>query len=314
MSYINKSFTSNLDGTTVKIVNEIDSNIMQLDNGNRVSIARLKDPSFWTENIDPSSFFNRDTTVYENFVNTIKSIPDSQIKESRETGAVIKESGIYDRVPKDYINENHLGTTNDIDVPVYNQDPEEEKKELLKKYVGNSNAQAVAAQAAKMREFLNEDEIDVKLPPPVQVQVERSEEGEVTQIVVNDVEHHQVTRQYIQQENPNTQMFKGIKRNTDFKVKLEINNKIPRTDFISMWEDSYEASMIEYLAQEFTNSLLSDPNLIKEQITEQLRELVYGKQEKPKVIAKPAKKAAAKKATKVEAKVTKDIKTKKESA
>src|ERR1035437_8836939 len=166
MSYVNKSFTSNLDGSTVKIIKEIDPIIMQLDNGNRVSITRLKDPTFWTENIDPSQFFERDSKIYESFVNTIKATPDS-MKESRE-GTIIKESGVYgDKTPASYKN-----TPEDINVPVYNQDPEEEKRALLKKYTGNSNAQAVVAQAEKMREYLDEDEIHVRLPPPVQVKEE----------------------------------------------------------------------------------------------------------------------------------------------
>lgn len=280
MSYIDKSYTSNVDGSTVTVVDEIDSTIVELDNGNRISVARLNDSTYWTENINPESFFTRDSAMYNNFIKTIQSIPDQQINESVQS---IDVSVNRDRF-----------AVNDDKVPVYSVDPEEEKRELLQKYTGNSNAQAVSAQAETLRKYLDEDEISIKLPPPVRY--EEQTDGPVTKISVDEpAVEYKDTRPVI--ENTNNSMFKGIKRNTEFKVKLELNNKIPRTDFISMWEDSYEASIIEHLADEFTTNLLSNPNLIRDQIIEQLKEVVYGKP-KPKVEKPKAKVEKAKVETK----------------
>ncbi len=285
MSYIDKSYTSNIDGSTVTVTGEVDSTIVELDNGNRISVARLNDQTYWTENINPESFFNRDSTMYNNFIKTIQSIPDQQINESVQSIDVSSR----DRF-----------ATSDEKVPVYSVDPEEERRELLQKYTGNSNAQAVTAQAETLRKFLDEDEINIKLPPPVRY--EEQTDGPVTKISVDEpaVEYKDI-RPTMENTNTNNSMFKGIKRNTDFKVKLELNNKIPRTDFISMWEDSYEASIIEHLADEFTANLLSNPNLIRDQIIEQLKEVVYGKP-KPKVEKAKVEKAKAEVKTKKPAK------------
>ncbi len=308
---VNKTFTSNTDGSTVRIVEQIDNDIVALDNGQRVSLKRLTDSTYYTENVDPSSFFNRDASVYNSFINTIKSIPDSHIKDSDGQTKII-ESGIYtDKAPTNTYGQEFYG--NKETVPVYHDDPEEEKKQLLSKYNGNGNANAVMSQAEKFKDLLDED-VQVRIPAPIVNDSSDVNDGPVTRIMVENVEQEEVSREYQQpkqqpvQQNPQTQMFKGIKRNTDFKVKLELDNKIPRPDFISMWEDSYEASIIEFLADEFTNTLLSNPSLIKDQIITQLRLAVYGKEPK-KEVAKAPKKAPVKKVkAKVENQMTKTAK------
>jgi hypothetical protein len=75
--------------------------------------------------------------------------------------------------------------------------------------------------------------------------------------------------------DPIISMFKNVKRNTDFNISLEVNHKIPRLDFIEMMEDSYNTSIIEFLAEEFTNEILINPALIKNKISEEIRSLVY---------------------------------------
>jgi division protein CdvB (Snf7/Vps24/ESCRT-III family) len=71
-------------------------------------------------------------------------------------------------------------------------------------------------------------------------------------------------------------MFKRAKRNTDFSVDIEVVNKLPRLDFIEMMEDSYDVSMIDYLADEFTNKIIQDPSIIRNKIKDKINELVYG--------------------------------------
>ena len=71
-------------------------------------------------------------------------------------------------------------------------------------------------------------------------------------------------------------MFKNVKRSKDLSISLEINNKIPRPDFIEMMEDSYNTSIIDFLASEFTDNLLKNPQIIEDMIKEKIKELVYG--------------------------------------
>ena len=93
--------------------------------------------------------------------------------------------------------------------------------------------------------------------------------------------------------DPIVQMFRNAKRNTDFKISFTVNNKIPRLDFIEMMEDSYNTSIIDFLAEEFTNELLLNPELIKNKIKDQISSMVYKttqlKKEDP-VIKKPTRK------------------------
>jgi len=98
---------------------------------------------------------------------------------------------------------------------------------------------------------------------------------------------------------------------------LDISEKIPRLDFLEMMEDSYEVSIIDYLASEFTKKLLTDPTLLKDKIANEIRSLIENKdklkknpkvEEKvedilPKTVKQPVKRAPAKrKITKVEEK------------
>ena len=76
--------------------------------------------------------------------------------------------------------------------------------------------------------------------------------------------------------DPIVTMFKGVKRNVKFDINIEISDKIPRLDFIEMMEDSYEISLIDFLADEFTNKILDNPNIIKDTIIEKIKLLVYG--------------------------------------
>ena len=97
-------------------------------------------------------------------------------------------------------------------------------------------------------------------------------------------------------EDPIYTMFRGVKRSVEFSLDLKLENKIPRLDFIEMMEDSYEKSIIDFLAEEFTKELLKDPKSLKERIKEKIKEMVYSKTATKKPAAKRpvTKKPAAK--------------------
>ena len=77
-------------------------------------------------------------------------------------------------------------------------------------------------------------------------------------------------------EDPIITMFRKSKRNVEFKINVEVSDKIPRLDFIEMMEDSYEILMIDFLADEFTNKVLQDPSIIRNKIKDKIKQLVYG--------------------------------------
>ena len=84
-------------------------------------------------------------------------------------------------------------------------------------------------------------------------------------------------------------MFKNVKRNREFNISIDIQNKIPRPDFIEMMEDSYNTSIIEFLADEFTNNILNNPSIIKNKIIDEIRRIVYKEErteEKDEIVIK----------------------------
>ena len=107
------------------------------------------------------------------------------------------------------------------------------------------------------------------------------ESEEVQQVQVNRNPVQQPVSQPYQQpvqvvEDPIITMFKNVKRSKDFSISLEIKNKIPRLDFIEMMEDSYNTSIIDFLATEFTDNLLRNPQIIEDMIKQKIKEVVYG--------------------------------------
>mgnify|MGYP003344006244 CR=1 FL=1 len=91
------------------------------------------------------------------------------------------------------------------------------------------------------------------------------------------------TVQRVNYEDPIITMFRNAKRNVDFSVQLKVQGKIPRLDFIEMMEDSYEISMIEFLADEFTNDLLKNPSKLKMMVIQEIKNKVYTNTKKTEV-------------------------------
>ncbi len=298
MNLANKSFKNNQTGEVVKVLDSFD-NIAILESKEKVAVNRLLDPSYFTEQIDPTNFFNNQG-AYNSLAEKIKSIPTENIKDDPSSGVanVVMVDGVGVKLPS--ANES----------AVILSDPEQEKLELARKYGASiDNQSSVQNQNAAFAKILGEGSED-ELP---KVQPRK------TEVVVNDVQHVEVNREYIQPsqriEDPIISMFRGVKRNVNFKMNIEISNKIPRLDFIEMMEDSYEVSIIDYLAEEFTQNLLNDPSQIKEIIKDRIKKVVYGTntpviETKPEVETTkaevkpkaPAKKAAKKVAKKEESK------------
>ena len=147
---------------------------------------------------------------------------------------------------------------------VIEYDPEDEKRALEKKakemYSTNSNA--AISQIEKFKNLIDEDEM-----------------GELSTNTVVTNEPIKSQPNPIRQ-HPMITMFKNIKKNTDFKISIDIDNKIPRPDFIEMMEDSYEVSIIDYLAKEFTKNIISDTSMIENKIKDAIKNIVYKKEEK----------------------------------
>jgi hypothetical protein len=250
MSIANKVFRNNKTGESIRVIDSFE-NIAILENKQKIDVRTLMDQNQYTEQIDPASFFNNQN-AYNSLVDKIKSMPMDNIKDDTED--------LVSRIGGDL-----QPTTNESAIIMTNE--EDEKAELARKYGATiDNGDAVNRQQAAFDRLLNTDQ-----------------EETVTRVEVNNTPQTNVSTEYIQPpvqrvevEDPIITMFKRTKRNVNFNVSVDISDKIPRLDFIEMMEDSYEISMIDFLADEFTEKILRDPSIIRDTIKDKIKQLVYG--------------------------------------
>jgi hypothetical protein len=293
MNLANKQFKNLKTNEIIKVIDSFE-NIAILEGKGKENVANLLNPNLYTEYIDPSSFFNNQN-AYNSLFDKIKNIPTEHIKDEPGKSEVVING-----------DNNFIPATSESAVVMY--DPEEEKSELMRKYNIKSEPDntSIQKQNEAFDKLLNPEKDTTKIEKTINTEIRQP----IQQIVVDD---------------PITAMFRNVKRNVDFSMNIEINNKIPRIDFIEMMEDSYEISIIDFLAEEFTNNLLKNPKMIKDMISSKIKQIVYGgneisrniEQEEIVVEKEEVKKRIIKNTTPTQDKKIKDIKiprkTKKES-
>jgi hypothetical protein len=292
MNLNNKTFKDNRTGEVLKVIDSFE-NIAILENKTKIDTRRLMDPNHFTEQVDPASFFNTQN-AYDSLFEKIKTIPADRIPD--ENGEIS---------PRVSVDNNYTPPVEDDSAIIYGS-IDDEKEELARKYgVSLDSNQSVARQNEAFAKILEDSpELDdlpavpapkqaVSNEPPVQ-RVEINRDNGTVAVNGQDAEPIYTKTK----EDPIYTMFRGVKRSVEFSLDLKLENKIPRLDFIEMMEDSYEKSIIDFLAEEFTKELLKDPKSLKERIKEKIKEMVYSKPATKNPAAKrPAtKKPAATKA------------------
>ena len=272
MSLANKSFKNNLTGEVVTVIDSFE-NIAILENKQKVNVNALMNPALYTEEIDTLSFFNNQG-AYNILAEKIKNIPTDQIVDD---DGQMNVSGV-----------DRIDIPRGVDESIITMSSEEDEKAALAAKYGivSPPVESIQRQNEAFARILGEDSQD-ELPQVPQYQQPTQEQ--VTRVEVNREQLEEVNREYVQPvqrvevEDPIIKMFKGVKRIVEFNINLDIKNKIPRLDFIEMMEDSYETSIIDFLADEFTNELLKNPETIKSMIKSKINILVYGEDKLPTV-------------------------------
>lgn len=240
MSIGNKTFKNNKTGEVIKVIDSFE-NIAILEDKSKADVEKLLNPDLYTEQIDPTNFFNNQG-AYNNLAEKIKNIPADKIRD--DGGEVmINVDGNNSFGVRPTMNESAIIMTTE----------EDERAELAKKYGVATPQNDVAKQNQAFAKLLGEEEVQT-------VEVNRDQQTQPTQKI----------------EDPIITMFKNVKRSKDFSISLEIKNKIPRLDFIEMMEDSYNTSIIDFFATEFTDNLLRNPQIIEDMIRQKIKEVVYG--------------------------------------
>ena len=260
MSLAGKVFKNNITGDTIKVIDSFE-NIAILENKQKIDVKKLMDSNQYTEQIDPSSFFNTQG-AYNNLAEKIKNIPTHMMQD---------DAGALDVTPT--VNYEGFGQVSNESAIIMTTE-EDEKAELARRYGASiDNSSNLEKQNQAFARILGDDADE--LPQVVRTNDEPVQRVEVQRDVVYPAQAQPV-RETPQVEDPIITMFKRTKRNVEFKVTIDICDKIPRLDFIEMMEDSYEISMIDFLADEFTNKILKDPSIIKDSIKSKIKQLVYG--------------------------------------
>jgi len=268
MSFANRTFRDNKTGEIVKVIDSFE-NIAILENKSKVSTDFLTNPELYTEQIDPLNFFNNQG-AYNILADKIKNIPTEFIKDEIGSSGLDISSKISVDGIQPAMNES----------AVVMMSEEDEKAELARKYGVNSNPiEATSRQNEAFAKLLGDDADELPVVNRMPDLIANDEP--VQRIEVN--RDPQPIQPVVEVEDPIITMFKNVKKSVDFKFNVEVSNKIPRLDFIEMMEDSYETSIIDFLANEFTNNILSNPDIIRDSIKERIKQLVYGVEVKPKV-------------------------------
>lgn len=252
MSLKDKIFKNNKTGEVVRVIDSFE-NIAILENKEKADVGRLMNPDFFTEQIDPSTFFSNQNS-YNILADKIKNIPADKIRDDESGEVMINIDG----------NNSSSGVrpaTNESAIIMTTE--EDERAELAKKYGVDNSQNEVDRQNQAFAKLLGEEEVQTiqvnRDPQPVQQFEQRPQSQPIQQV-----------------EDPIITMFKNVKRIKEFSISLEIKNKIPRPDFIEMMEDSYNTSIIDFLAAEFTDNIVRNPKIIEDMIKQKIKEVVYG--------------------------------------
>jgi hypothetical protein len=287
MNLANKSFRDNRTGEVVKVIDSFE-NIAVLENRSKVDTRRLLDTNYYTEYIDPNQFLSTTTTsAYNSIFETIKSIPPDKIP--MEDG----ELPVYNSTQNDVYGALEEGPA------IVQSSIDDERAELARKYSASVDSSTqVNRQSEAFAKILGEESRS-ELPfvqetnEPVQkVEVVRDDRGDFISSEYRPSEQRQ--QQVVNEEKDPYEMFRGIKRSVEFKLDLPLTNKIPKLQFIEMMEESYDKSIIEFLAHDITQEILRDPDSLRRSIESKIRDMVYG----PEEIEITVKKAAPKRTSK----------------
>lgn len=276
MDIAGNSYKNNASGVVVKVIDTFD-NIAILENRQKMDVRELTNPELYTEELDVNNFINN-SVAYNILADKIRNIPTEFIGD--DDGELVRvNTGDSNTIPQS--NESLIINTNE----------DYERELLAKKYGVIDNREGINKQNEAFEKLLNPD-VET---PEIETQ-EHQHEEQVQRIDVSrdGIVSNREYKEYIHQpvpvhEDPVIKMFRGIKRSVDFNITIDLENKIPRIDFIEMMEDSYESSIIDFLADELTQSIISNPDNIKNMIKDKIKQIVYEKEPKVKTRKSPVK-------------------------
>lgn len=279
-------------GNTFTVI-DVDGTIAHLNDGSRIAVERLIDPEFFTHkgmfNESVINENNSSTNLIDMFDNNKRyQNLASQIAEGLNSGKIDMSKapevgGAVAKVIDNVIVDNRSTVNSNINA---DQDEMNALMEKARSMSSGNVVHKVQQQNEMLAKYADEADIDQSIVHRLDNTVYKVESEQPQQ--VNQIESKLVF------EDPAVAIFKGVKRGQKFSILVKIDDMIPTKEFMKMMEDNYDTSIIDFLASDMYKKIMSDPIVIKKQIADKLREMVY-----PKKKTKPtAKKATPKKVVK----------------
>lgn len=289
----------NSSGDIVKVTN-VEGKIAHLNSGQRVAVERILDSNYYNEHINPETFSDKETNFYSFLGNQIKSIDTNSIGNV-DSGTQINHHGP--------VVESHEAAQASLRGEYSPSSDNYEEIERRKREVAENAANiSKSIKTNKLKELVGEDEEEnsfvvnrnlegakfegsnspIQETEPRETSVTMYDENNQVNAKIDNINNDSdlASNRIVNKQDPIYDMFSQVKRSTAFSLNVKLNEKIPRKDFLKMWEESYEVSIIDFLVDEFTNKLLNDPTMIRDQLTEALKDHVYGKNTKRTTKAK----------------------------
>lgn len=235
--------------------------------------AGIKPNHMTKESMDPSSFINQSalgsSMVANSLFNQLANIDTSNISDGIHSGPTVEiiESGdSFDR----YTNDAYL-----------KQDLEAERMEMQKKlqnykapnvpYIEDEIEDEFVQNKPQRRDIFSElEDIDKKgsstMPNP-DIRKERRQPVVQEPVVQEPV-------------NPLLELVKQAKKVNKFKANIPMESMLPKYDLIKMFEESYDLSIIDILADEMIDKLIEDRESLRDKIKAEIKAKVYPKPRK----------------------------------
>ena len=305
-TYINKS-----NGEKVRIVSDV-GNFYTLNNNlkvakdifkNRYVLLQDNDTASNTvsQSVDANDFLSQQTNITREQPKTQEQQPQ-QIQENKQVDQYIaSDNSVMDADA--FLNSSSIqmgsatnmsenamegasNTTTEIVRVDNNSSLDDIKAEMLKKHnIQQSQQETQPQQTQKVlnengltegQERLRDEQIRLGQPDPFKDKVAKykaSRQSNVSNtnndITLNDTVLNKPV------VTPSNDLFKKFKKNYDINIKLNIDDKISKPDFIKIMADGLEGDIIQYYTDRVFEKFITDMVSIKENIYEQIHLEVY---------------------------------------
>lgn len=277
-------------------VMDVDGNIAIMEDGQRIVVERLLDTDFYKEasskftvntvnqinesvNNNPVNIFDNPNR-FHNYLNNInlKNINFNEISDNDTTPHIVMTENVVESRNTQPINNQYRNQQSQVITNMYDEE-ENTEKAMLDRAVKQQQElnKKIKQQQDKLSGLVDQDDI-IPTTDDYLVKLHENNAEDLNQSLIFNP--NQPIIKSTPKEEPISKMLNGIKKTDKFNINIKIEEMIPNKTLIKMWEESSDISMIDYLADEMFNKLMRNPEVIKEQIKDKLKNTINIKKKK----------------------------------